>query len=125
MQCLLLFVPLKVFDLAGLMPMPGELLGIPQLWAMLLTAAVGVGVGLTYIGISKNVGDGDQPDSAYSNTAAPVLVWSRSGGVVTKSVSMTMPAAGPLIHQAVFDADTLEPEGAIQGERQGWDFIST
>ena len=46
LQCLMLFVPLKFFDLAGLMPMPGELSGIPQLWAMLLTAGVGIAVGL-------------------------------------------------------------------------------
>ena len=28
------------------MAMPGELFGLPQLWAMLLTAAVGVALGL-------------------------------------------------------------------------------
>src|SRR5215467_15379059 len=45
-QCLLLFVPLKMLDFAGIMSMPGEMFGLPQLWAMLLTAGVGVALGL-------------------------------------------------------------------------------
>ncbi|MGI8544587.1 MAG: FHA domain-containing protein, partial [Aridibacter sp.] len=36
-QCFLLFLPLKFFDLVGLMPMPGVFLGIPQFAVMLLT----------------------------------------------------------------------------------------
>jgi hypothetical protein len=52
-QCLFLFAPLKFLDLVGLMPMPGELLGIPQFWAMLLTAGVGIALGLLISGLVK------------------------------------------------------------------------
>ena len=47
LQCLLFVVPLKFLISTGLMPMPGEWPGLPQLGAMLLTAAVGVALGLT------------------------------------------------------------------------------
>ncbi len=53
LQCLFLFLPLKLMDLTGIMPMPGELLGIPQFWAMLLTAAVGIALGLLISGLVK------------------------------------------------------------------------
>ncbi|HKX84558.1 MAG TPA: FHA domain-containing protein, partial [Pyrinomonadaceae bacterium] len=46
LQCLLLFLPLKLLHFLGLMSMPGEYAGIPQLWTMLLTAGVGVALGL-------------------------------------------------------------------------------
>lgn len=121
-QCLLLFVPLKLFDLVGLMPMPGELAGIPQLWAMLLTAAVGIGVGLF---ISALVRTSEMATSLVPLILIPQLLFAGlagvPGGVVNKAVSLTMPAAWSFDAMKRFSTlDTLEPEGAKpQGKTKG------
>ncbi|MGD9564308.1 MAG: FHA domain-containing protein [Pyrinomonadaceae bacterium] len=120
-QCLLLFVPLKVMDLAGLMSMPGELLGIPQLWAMLLTAAVGVGVGLFISGLVRTP---EMATSLVPLILIPQLLFSGLAGVpegVSRAVSMTMPAAWSFDTMKRFSTlDTLEPEGAKeQGKTKG------
>ncbi len=113
-QCLMLFVPLKVFDLAGLMPMPGELFGIPQLWAMLLTAAVGIGIGLF---VSAVVRTSEMATSLVPLILIPQILFSGivgvPNGIVDKAVSMTIPAAWSFDTIKRFSTlDTLEPEGA-------------
>jgi ABC-type multidrug transport system ATPase subunit len=113
-QCLMLFIPLKLFDLAGLMPMPGELLGIPQLWAMLLTAAVGIAVGLF---VSAVVRTSEMATSLVPLILIPQILFSGLVGVpegfVYRAASMTMPAAWSFDTIKRFSTlDTLEPEGA-------------
>ncbi len=114
MQCLMLFLPLKVFDLAGLMSMPGELFGIPQLWAMLLTAAVGIGVGLFVSGLVRT---SEMATSLVPLILIPQILFSGivgvPNGIVNKAVSLTMPAAWSFDTMKRFSTlDTLEPEGA-------------
>lgn len=113
-QCLMLFVPLKVFDLAGLMSMPGELFGVPQLWAMLLTAAVGIGVGLFVSGLVKT---SEMATSLVPLILIPQILFSGivgvPNGIVDKAISLTMPAAWSFDTMKRFSTlDTLEPEGA-------------
>lgn len=120
-QCLMLFVPLKFFDLAGLMPMPGELFGIPQLWAMLLTAAVGVGLGLFVSGLVRT---SEMATSLVPLILIPQLLFSGLAGVPTglsRAASLTMPAAWSFDTMKRFSTlDTLEPEGAKeQGKTRG------
>lgn len=114
LQCLMLFVPLKIFDLAGVMTMPGELFGIPQLWVMLLTGAVGVGLGLF---VSALVRTSEMATGMVPLILIPQLLFAGLAGVpasaATKTVSMTMPAAWSFDTIKRFSTlDTLEAEGA-------------
>lgn len=113
LQCILLFAPLKFFDIIGLMPMPGDLLGIPQFWAMLLTAAVGIGLGLL---ISALVRTSEMATSLVPLVLIPQILFSGLVGVpagLSKAASMLMPAAYSFDTMKRFSSlDTLEPEGA-------------
>ena len=113
LQCLMLFVPLKLFDLLGLMPMPGEHFGIPQFWTMLLTAAVGIGVGLL---VSALVRTSEMATSLVPLILIPQILFSGLVGVpngINKVVSLTMPAAWSFDTMKRYSTlDTLEPEGA-------------
>jgi ABC-type multidrug transport system ATPase subunit len=113
LQCLLLFVPLKFFDAAGLMSMPGEWFGLPQLWAMLLTAGVGVALGLV---VSALVRTSEMATSLVPLILIPQILFSGLVGVptgVSKVVGLTMPAAWSFDTMKRFSTlDTLEPEGA-------------
>jgi hypothetical protein len=113
LQCILLFVPLKFFDLIGVMPMPGFLGGIPQFWTMLLTAAVGVSLGLL---ISALVRTSEMATSLVPLILIPQILFSGLVGVpagVSKVASMTMPAAWSFDAMKRFSwLDTLEEEGA-------------
>jgi ABC-type multidrug transport system ATPase subunit/pSer/pThr/pTyr-binding forkhead associated (FHA) protein len=113
LQCILLFVPLKLFDLVGLMPMPGFLGGIPQFWTMLLTAAVGVSLGLL---VSVFVRTSEMATSLVPLILIPQILFSGLVGVptgVSKAASMVMPAAWSFDAMKRFShLDTLEEEGA-------------
>lgn len=113
LQCILLFAPLKIFDLTGLMPMPGELLGIPQFWTMLLTAGVGVALGLL---VSALVKTSEMATSLIPLILIPQILFSGLVGVPTglnKVISLAMPAAWSYDTMKRFSTlDTLEPEGA-------------
>ncbi|MET0753266.1 MAG: FHA domain-containing protein [Pyrinomonadaceae bacterium] len=112
-QCLMLFLPLKFFDLTNLMPMPGELLGIPQLWVMLLTAGVGIALGLL---ISALVKTSEMATSLVPLILIPQILFSGLVGVpsgLNKVVGLAMPATWSFDTMKRFSAlDTLEPEGA-------------
>ncbi|MEO7673743.1 MAG: FHA domain-containing protein [Pyrinomonadaceae bacterium] len=122
LQCLMLFVPLKLFDLLGLIPMPGEHFGIPQFWTMLLTAGVGIGVGLF---ISALVRTSEMATSLVPLILIPQILFSGlvgvPNGITNKVVSMTMPAAWSFDTMKRFSTlDTLEPEGAsMKGKTKG------
>lgn len=112
-QCLMLFIPLKIFDLAGLMKMPGELFGIPQLWAMLLTAAVGISLGLF---VSAVVKTSEMATSLVPLILIPQILFSGLVGVpvgASKVAGMAMPATWSFDTMKRFSTlDTLEEEGA-------------
>ena len=113
LQCVMLFVPLKLFHLLGLMPMPGELGGIPQLWAMLLTAGVGIALGLL---ISALVRTSEMATSLVPLILIPQILFSGIVGVpsgISKAASLAMPAAWSFDTMKRFSTlDTLEEEGA-------------
>ncbi len=120
-QCLLLYLPLELFNLSGLMPMPGMFLGIPQFFAMLLTAAVGVAIGLF---VSTIVRTSEMATSLVPLILIPQIVFSGLIGVpagINKVVGLTMPAAWSFDTMKRFSTlDTLEPEGAIiNGQTEG------
>ncbi|HMJ07545.1 MAG TPA: FHA domain-containing protein, partial [Pyrinomonadaceae bacterium] len=112
-QCLMLFVPLKILDLTGIMPMPGEMLGIPQFWAMLLTAGVGIAGGLF---ISTLVRTSEIATSLVPLILIPQILFSGLVGVphgVNKVIGLSMPSAWSFDTMKRFSTlDTLEPEGA-------------
>ena len=112
-QCLMLFVPLKIFDLVGLMAMPGERGGLPQLSVMLVTAAVGIALGLL---ISALVRTSQMATSLVPLVLIPQILLSGLVGVPTgvyKAATMAIPAAWSFDTMKRFSTlDTLEPEGA-------------
>lgn len=92
LQCLFLFVPLKFLDITGLMPMPGEFLGIPQFWAMLLTAGVGIALGLL---ISALVKTSEMATSLVPLILIPQILFSGLVGMpegINKVAGLLMPA---------------------------------
>lgn len=120
-QCLLLFLPLQFFNLTGLMPMPGLFLGLPQFAAMILTAAVGIAIGLF---VSTVVRTSEMATSLVPLILIPQIVFSGLIGVPTginKVVGLAMPAAWSFDTMKRFSTlDTLEPEGAlINGPTEG------
>jgi ABC-type multidrug transport system ATPase subunit/pSer/pThr/pTyr-binding forkhead associated (FHA) protein len=113
LQCLMLFVPLKFLDVTGLMPMPGEMLGIPQLWVMLLTAGVGIALGLL---ISSVVKTSEMATSLVPLILIPQILFSGLVGVpsgLNKVVGLAMPATWSFDTMKRFSAlDTLEKDGS-------------
>ena len=91
-QCLFLFVPLKLMDLVGIMPMPGEFLGIPQFWVMILTAGVGIALGLL---ISALVKTSEMATSLVPLILIPQILFSGLVGIpsgLNKVAGLAMPA---------------------------------
>ncbi len=119
-QCLMLFAPLKFLDIIGLMPMPGELLGIPQFWAMLLTAGVGIALGLL---ISALVKTSEMATSLVPLILIPQILFSGLVGVPTginKAAGLLMPATWSFDTMKRFSTlDTLEEEGAEPNGKTG------
>lgn len=113
LQCVMLFVPLKFLDLVDVIKMPGEVLGIPQFIAMLLTAAVGISLGLL---ISAVVRTSEMATSLVPLILIPQILFSGIVGVpgtVDKVAGMLMPAAWSFDTMKRFSTlDTLEEEGA-------------
>lgn len=119
-QCVLLFIPLKFFDLVGLMPMPGMYAGIPQFITMLVTAAVGVALGLF---ISSIVKTSEMATSLIPLILIPQIIFSGLIGVPTginRVVGLIMPATWSFDTIKRFSTlDTLEEEGALKNGRIG------
>jgi ABC-type multidrug transport system ATPase subunit len=120
-QCLLLFLPLKLLDISGLMPMPGEMFGIPQFWAMLLTAAVGVALGLL---ISALVRTSELATSLVPLILIPQILFSGLIGLpsgINKAAGLIMPTTWSFDTMKRFSTlDTLENEGAeFNGKTKG------
>lgn len=113
LQSILLFVPLKFFDLVGLMSMPGEFAGLPQFVSMLSAAAVGIAMGLL---VSALVRTSEMATSLVPLILIPQILFAGLVGVpagISKAASMLMPAAYAFDTMKRFSGlDTLEPEGA-------------
>ncbi len=120
LQCLMLFVPLKLFDLVGLMAMPGETYGLPQLWAMLLTAGVGIALGLL---VSALVRTSEMATSLVPLILIPQILFSGLVGVpsgINQVAGLLMPAAWSFDTMKRFSTlDTLEEEGADPAGKTG------
>ena len=129
-QCLLLFVPLKFFDLIGLMKMPGEFFGIAQFWIVILTAFVGIALGLL---ISALVKTSEMATSLVPLILIPQILFSGLIGVPTginKIAGLTMPATWSFDTIKRYSGlDTLEEEGTYpNGETNGqglYKFVET
>lgn len=92
-QCALLFLPLKFFDLIGAMSMPGILENIPQFWVMLLVAAVGIALGLL---VSALVKTSEMATSLVPLILIPQILFSGLVGIpygLSRVGSMIMPAS--------------------------------
>ena len=117
-QCVMLFIPLKLLDLIGLMPMPGFIFGIPQFIAMLITAAVGIALGLF---VSSIVKTSEMATSLIPLILIPQIIFSGLIGVPTginKVVGLAMPATWSFDTMKRFSTlDTLEPEGALPNDK--------
>lgn len=116
-QCLLLFLPLKFLDITGLMPMPGQFLGIPQFFVMLLTAGVGIALGLL---ISALVKTSEMATSLVPLILIPQILFSGLVGVpsgLNKVVGLAMPATWAFDTMKRYsNLNTLEEEGAEKGK---------
>jgi len=91
-QCALLFGTLKILDLAGLLSVPGNFGGFPQLLVMLLTGMVGVALGLF---ISAVVKTSEMATSLVPLILIPQILFSGLVGVpigLGKVVGVVMPA---------------------------------
>jgi ABC-type multidrug transport system ATPase subunit len=112
-QCILLFIPLKAADLVSPGTMPGDFFGIPQLWTVILSAAVGLSLGLF---ISSIVRTGTMAATLVPLVLIPQILLSGIIGVpnsVAKPLSMLVPAAWSFDTIKRFSGlPTLEPEGA-------------
>jgi ABC-type multidrug transport system ATPase subunit/pSer/pThr/pTyr-binding forkhead associated (FHA) protein len=120
-QCLMLFLPLKFLDFAGLMEMPGDLGGVPHFWVMILTAGVGIALGLL---ISATVKTSEMATSLVPLILIPQILFSGLVGVPnlpSKIAGMIMPATWSFDTMKRFSAlDTLKEEGADEsGKTRG------
>ncbi len=119
-QCILVFGPLKMLDLTGLMPMPGEFFGLPQFLVMLLTAFVGIAVGLL---ISANVKTSELATSLVPLVLIPQILFSGLIGVpsgLNRAVGLIMPAAWSFdTMKRLSGLNTLEEEGAVSNSPIG------
>lgn len=116
-QCLMLFVPLKFFDLIGAMPMPGDFAGVPQFTTMLLTAGVGTSLGLLISAVFRTQ---EIATSIVPLILIPQILFSGLVGVpqgINKVIGLAMPAAWSFDTMKRYSTlETLEPEGAWPGD---------
>jgi len=92
LQCILLFGLLRILDFAGLMELPGEYYGAPQLAVMILTGMVGIALGLF---ISAIVKTSEMATSFVPLMLIPQLLFCGLVAVpkgVSKYVGVVMPA---------------------------------
>ena len=121
-QCILLFGTLKVFDLLGMMSMPGYILGIPQVIVMIMTGMVGIALGLF---VSSVVKTSEMATSIVPLILIPQILFSGLVGVpqgfAVKAVGAFMPATWSFDEMKQLSGlDTLKEEGSDEkGINQG------
>ncbi|MGI8837564.1 MAG: FHA domain-containing protein [Pyrinomonadaceae bacterium] len=92
LQCILLFGSLRVLHVAGLMDLPGDYYGVPQLLVMILTGMVGIALGLFVSAIVKT---SEMATSFVPLLLIPQLLFCGLVGVpkgISKYVGVVMPA---------------------------------
>ncbi|MDQ5846944.1 MAG: FHA domain-containing protein [Acidobacteriota bacterium] len=92
LQCILLFGFLRVLEITGLMNLPGDYYGFPQLAVMILTGMVGIALGLFVSAIVKT---SEMATSFVPLLLIPQLLFCGLVGVpkgVSKYVGVIMPA---------------------------------
>lgn len=121
-QCILLFGSLKIFDLLGLMSMPGYILGLPQVIVMIMTGMVGIALGLF---VSAVVKTSEMATSIVPLILIPQILFSGLVGVpqgfMVKAVGAFMPATWSFDEmKRLSGLDTLKEEGSDEhGLNQG------
>lgn len=113
-QCVLLFGTLKLFDIAGMMKMPGDLGGIPQLIVMIITGMVGIALGLF---VSSVVKTSEMATSLVPLILIPQILFSGLVGVpkgtAEKLLGTLMPATWSFDEmKRLTNLDTLRKEGS-------------
>lgn len=92
LQCILLFGSLRVLQVTGLMELPGDYYGVPQLVVMILTGMVGIALGLFVSAIVKT---SEMATSFVPLLLIPQLLFCGLVGVpkgASKYVGVIMPA---------------------------------
>lgn len=92
LQCILLFGSLRVLQVTGLMELPGDYYGVPQLLVMILTGMVGIALGLFVSAIVKT---SEMATSFVPLMLIPQLLFCGLVGVpkgISKYVGVVMPA---------------------------------
>ncbi len=92
LQCILLFGSLRLLEAAGLMQLPGDYYGAPQLLVMILTGMVGIALGLFVSAIVKT---SEMATSFVPLMLIPQLLFCGLVGVpkgISKYVGVVMPA---------------------------------
>jgi ABC-type multidrug transport system ATPase subunit len=92
LQCILLFGSLRVLEATGLMKLPGDYYGVPQLAVMILTGMVGIALGLFVSAIVKT---SEMATSFVPLLLIPQLLFCGLVGVpkgISKYVGVIMPA---------------------------------
>ncbi len=113
-QCILLFGTLKLFDIAGLMSLPGYVLGIPQLIVMIMTGMVGIALGLF---VSAVVKTSEMATSLVPLILIPQILFSGLVGVPkgfsVNAIGAFMPATWAFDEmKRLSGLDTLSKEGS-------------
>jgi hypothetical protein len=121
LQATILFGALKVLHFAGLMYLPGVLLGVPQLLVLALTGVVGIALGLF---ISAVVKTSETATSLVPLILIPQILFAGLVGVpsgVSKIVGAAMPATWSFDEiKRLSTLDTLKMEGSQpSGPNQG------
>lgn len=119
LQCLLLFGSLKLLHYVGLMNLPGW--ALPQLFVVLVTAGVGIALGLF---ISAIVRTSEMATSLVPLILIPQILFSGLVGVpkgASKVIGTVMPATWSFDGVKQFSTlDTLDEEGSDpKGENEG------
>lgn len=120
-QATILFGALKVLHFAGLMYLPGVLLGVPQLLVLALTGVVGIALGLF---ISAVVKTSETATSLVPLILIPQILFAGLVGVpsgVSKIIGAAMPATWAFDEvKRLSTLDTLKMEGSQPaGPNQG------
>ncbi|HXD30363.1 MAG TPA: FHA domain-containing protein [Pyrinomonadaceae bacterium] len=116
LQCLLLFATLKVFDFTGVMKMPGIIFGLPQFAVMLLTAMVGVALGLF---VSALVRTSEMATSLIPLILIPQILFSGLVGVPkgpSRWVGVLMPATWSFDEMKRLSKDEVK---VLRGKEEG------
>ena len=125
LQCILLFGLLRMLQVVGLMELPGEYYGAPQLAVMILTGVVGIALGLF---ISAIVKTSEMATSFVPLMLIPQLLFCGLVSVpkgVSKYVGVIMPATWAFDEMKRFSSLSVlrgkdeEAEPAVQNDGRG------